>query len=129
MLKFFLAYDYKTKRESLARKIETYLSGMEVATVNGKMIGTGNLNQAIKARIRSCDALISMLTEGKDNDFVYSEMYYADGRDKDIIIITQGDVKELKKGLLADQAYIQLPKRKDELKLELAAAVEKVKEN
>ena len=128
MLKFFLAYGYDTEGEKLAQQIETDLTNLKVKIVDGKMIGTGNLNQAIKARIRSCDALISILTEREDNDFVYSEMYYADGRDKDIIII-KGDVKELKKGLLADQAYIQLPKRNDELKLELAAAVKTIKKN
>jgi len=93
--KIFLSYTYRphpdhaTDLERLRRCVVRAVEAMGLRIVDGVDVGGRDLDEALKARIESADALIALQTPQSDlagnivsPDFVVSEFQYAEGRRK-----------------------------------------------
>jgi len=81
MKSIFLSYHFDPQVKLLAGLVEDMIKSHDIDVVTGKHLGGAELNNEIKARIRSCSGLIYILTkreEGKTNQWITSEITIAD---------------------------------------------------
>lgn len=92
MERIFLSYHFERVGSTLANQVQQLASSHGLLVLTGERLDGGQLSQAIKDKIDSCDGLICLITERVDDldrDWVRDERAYADGRGKRVLSIVQ----------------------------------------
>lgn len=92
MLYAFLSYRYRPDGDALAAKITLFLQSLGVGVRSGKEVapGGGALPDQIGALIENSHLFVLLLNEGDAGEYLYQELGYARGKNKPVVVITEG---------------------------------------
>jgi hypothetical protein len=116
-MRVFLAFSFRDEDKLLVRRVQQLLESLSTLVITGERLGGEQLTEAVKARIRDCDALVGLLTRRDPlanggwttHEWVKQEIQHARDNGKRAIALVEDGVKV--EGMAAPHEHIPIQRQ------------------